>query len=450
MVNKLSNYVARKLDTFLNEHKATALTTDIPFSGYGEESDIPLKRIVQRYLTNKKFDYTCSQLMAYSVGSGFTTTIESKTPRAKACLDLIDDFNDTWKLHDKHQVAAYEVAASGNTFYNTPGEGGKLEGLFYIPLSSIIRINRDDDEVINYEQQLGARRETLPADQVAHFKMNPKDGSAFGEGIGQPMERKGLGYQDSNGKWIRKASEFDIDEMIDDVIGKMIYSGMPKHVVTPKDSSKPISPASLEKIRQALNKTDPLKHFLTNENIDIQSMELASQSKHDTFIEKHSQNFTIGMKSPFIPLIGDFSFSYASSQTALDTAFPGIKIFRTNYAKFIEEEIYRPLIIQAGKNPDKNIVHHNWVSIDSLNIDLIQKAVQITSSPEFVDLIDPLDTIKMLNEIGTKFNIKDQGIQKMVKEQIRDNQVFKALTEVSNNEQKANEVLRKSKYKFNL
>lgn len=453
MTNPFKKYLATRLADFIQSNAtddATALITDDIAFGYGDAPEIPLERIVNRYKTNIKFDFTCNQLMAYSVASGFNVTVDGSSPRAQACIDLIDSFNKTWKLQEKNLVAAYETYASGNTFFNTPGVGGKIDGLYYMPLSSVLRITRDDSEIIGYHTQLGSRIKFVESDQVAHFKMGTKDGAAFGEGIGQPMERKGLGYKSSNGKWIYKPSDFDIDEMIDDVEPKMVYSGMPKFVVTPKDKDTRPSPTAIQTIRNAFNKLDPLKHLVTNEMIEVQTTELATQSKHDTFLEHIHNNFIVGMKSPFIKLISDFSFSFASSQTALDTALPIIKIFKTNYGEFIEDEIYRPLIIQSGKNPDKLVPHHNWISIDQLTIDTIQKAAAITSSPEFVDLFDPVDILKMLNEIGTKYDINEPGIINMLKKQKRENDIQKAIAEVYDSKEKANDIIQKAAYKTNL
>jgi len=444
LTEKVANYLANFIET--NAHGAdgsTAFTTEQTSFGYGEAADIPLERIVNRFKTNIKFDYTCQQLMGYSVAGGFTNTIDSETPRAKACLEMIDQFTTDWKLQKKNKIAAYESYASGNSFLNTPGEGGKIDGLFYIPLASIVRINRDDTEVIEYEQRLGARQKILPADQVAHFKMGEKNGAAYGEGIGQPMERKGLGYKSSNGKWIHKPSTFDADEMIDDIIVKIIYALQPKYIVTPKDKETKLSSNALSKLKNAFEKLDPLKHVLTDQYVDVIDSALSSQGKNDTFIEKHERNFVIGMKSPFIPLIANPDFSYASSQTALETALPIVKMFRTEWEQFIEDEIYKPLIIQDGKNPDKIPVHMNLVSIDKLDIDTIVKMDAIASRTEFADIIDPIDSIKMLNENGASYTIKENLPADIVNRMIRENQIQKAIAEVYDNRQKANEVLHK-------
>jgi len=451
MPNWVTRKIAESLTHFIksNLHQdtatafTTAFTTDQSSFGFGEESDIPLEKIVRRFKTNTKFDYTCQQLMAYSVGSGFTNTVNSETPRAKGVLDMINDFTNHWELQRKNKTAAYEVYASGNTFYNTPGEGDKIDGLYYIPLTSIIRINRDDSEVIEYEQRLGSRQKLLPADQVAHFKMGEKNGEAFGEGIGQPMERKGVGYKASNGKYVRKPAAFDADEMISDVVVKMIYAGMPKYIISPKDKDTKLSSKAINALREAFNKTDPLKSVITSDYVDIVDSALSTQSKHDTFIDKHEREFVIGMKSPFIPLIANPDFSYASSETALNTALPIIKLFRTDYAKFIQDEIYRPLTIQDGKNPDKIITSINWVSIDTLDIDTIIKADAIASRTEFVDLIDPLDSIRMLNEVGTNYTIKEDLPPEIINRMLRENQIQKAIATVADNKEKANEVLKK-------
>lgn len=410
-------------------------------SSFGETSDIPLSRIVQRFKTNIKFDYVLWLYSAYTVGKGFTNVSETQTPRALACLEIINKFTATNKLQKLNETAMYEAWACGNTFFNTPGEGDDIDGLVYVPLSSIIAINRESNgTVISYQQQLGGSFEIVPANQIAHFKIGEKDGDAFGEMLGQPMERQGLGYRTSNGTTVRKASEFNIDEMTDDVSSKMFYSGQPKYVVTPKDKEAVFNQKTAETIKNELTKTDPLKHFITNQRIEVATTELSTQSKHDAYISRARENFIIATKSAVIPLITALDFSYASSQTALETAIPLIILMQSQYTEFINQQIYRPLIIQAGKNPDKIKISIKFKTIDKLTIDLIVKSWGILQDPRFDGMFKKEDIVQSLRDVGMPLDEITPAQSATLKAIEQQNRIIAAIQEVIDKPKKAAEI----------
>jgi len=410
-------------------------------STFGETPDIPLQRIVDRYLVNTKFDYVLQLYSAYSVARGFTNVSETDTPRALACLELINDFTTRFGLQQLNQIAMYEAWASGNSFFNIPGTGDDIDGLYNIPLGSITAIDRETDgTVISYQQQLGGTFEAIPADQVAHFKISPKNGSAFGEMLGQPMERQGLGYKTSGGNTVRKASEFSIDEMTDDVSSKMFYSGQPKYIVTPADKDASLEKSDVELITNKLTKTDPLKHFITNKRITIATTELSTQSKHDAYISRARENFIIGTKSAVIPLITALDFSYASSQTALETAIPLIIIMQSEYTSFINQQIYRPLIIQAGKNPDKIKISIKFKTIDRLTIDLITQSWNILQNPKFDGLYKPEDIVQAIRDVGMPLDEITPAQSATIKAIEQQNRIIRAIQEVIDNKKKAAEI----------
>jgi len=415
---------------------------------FGETPDIPLSRIVQRYLVNSKFDYVLHLYTSYTVGRGFTNVSETETPRALACLEMINEFTKANKLQQLNQVAIYEAWASGNTFFNIPGTGDDIDGLYNIPLSSITAIDRETDgTVISYQQQLGGTFAAIPADQVAHFKITPKDGSAFGEMLGQPMERQGLGYKTSSGNTVRKASEFSIDEMTDDVSSKMFYSGQPKYVVTPADKDASLTKPDVELITSKLTKTDPLKHFITNKRITIATTELSTQSKHDAYISRARENFIIGTKSAVIPLITALDFSYASSQTALETAIPLIILIQTEYTDFINNQIYRPLIIQAGKNPDKIKISIKFKTIDRLTIELITQSWNILQNPKFDGLYKPEDIVQSLRDVGMPLDEIAPTQSATLKAIQQQNRIIAAIQEVIDKPKKVAEIAKSAQEK---
>lgn len=171
--------------------------------------------------------------MAKPLILGYNNIVNIETPRAKRCLAEIDEFTYKFNLNDLNQQATYEAWACGNSFFDIKGDKSNIDSLYNIPLGSITQINRESDgTVVNYTQQLGHQIKTLDTTQVAHLKINPKNGSAFGEMLGQPMERKGLGstIDTTSKKWITaNAGVLDANGLItfvsDDVNGDYLLVG---------------------------------------------------------------------------------------------------------------------------------------------------------------------------------------------------------------------------------
>jgi len=254
ILNNFSNRFTSFLKTINQKVEPQAIVIENSFGSFGESPDIPLQDIVNRYTHSSKFDTILQLYAAYTVARGFTNTVNTDTPRAKAALNSIDEFTTLYELEDLNQLAMYEAWASGNSFFDTPGEGENIDGLYNIPLGSIIGINRESNgTIIDYQQQFGGAYKILQADQVAHLKINPKNGSAYGEMLGQPMSRQGIGYQTSNNNTVKKASDFKTDEMFSDIATKIFYSGQDKYLATPADPDSNITKDDVEKFTSACN-----------------------------------------------------------------------------------------------------------------------------------------------------------------------------------------------------
>ncbi len=442
MPNFLSNKFTNLLSKFTHSSTEPTSIQAESFSSFGEYPEISLDRIVSRYLTNSKFDYVLQLYAAYSVGRGYINTVNTETPRAKACLEMINEFTTKYNLQELNFTAMYEAWASGNTFFDIPGDGNHIDALYNIPLSSIISINRESNgTVIDYQQQLGGQYRTLLVENVAHLKINPKNGSAFGEMLGQPMERKGQGYKAPNGTTnLVKASLFDIDEMTDDVSSKMYFAGQPNYVVTPKDKDAIVTPKDIKSLLAIFKKRVPLQHILTNKRIDVQTTELSTQSKHGDYIQRARENFIIATKSAVIPLIATMDFSYASSQTALETAIPLIIIMQSQYSNLINQQIYRPLTIQEGKDPNKIQVQITWKTIDRLSIELLTQSYNILKDPKFDGLWNPEDIVQGMRDLGVPLQLPSITEQKMIKQKATENRIIAAIQEVIDNPRKAKEI----------
>ena len=396
------------------------------------EGEVSLSKIINYLQRDIKFQYTVFTLMAYSVGRGFNNSANTKIPAGRKCLDLINNFCNEWDLDSINQSMGIDGWASGNGFLNVVGAGDKVEGLYTIPLSSIKDITLDENgEVIFYKQLTDNGFVTdAPADQIAHFKWLPLNGGKFGEGIGQSLARRGVGYKTSSGATVRRPSFFTMAEMMTDVNVKMFYSGQSRYLITP-DNDIPLNETAAENLQKGFSKLDPLQHLTSPNKIKVQEIALASRAAWDPLLTRFDKEFSVGTKSPLIELMSTLDFSYASSKTALSTAFPLMDSFSRAYSRFIEKNIYDPLIVQEGKNPEIVDVKINWGPQEKISIEDIQLIQTILNQPNLTENHDPKDIIDMLIECGVPL----ESTEKIIGKQTDKQETVNELSNISNKEQ---------------
>lgn len=400
-MNQLSNLDSLKPVRYQIGNNQIEISNPESSAGFGEYAEVSLKKIIEYLKRDVKFQYTVFTLMGFSVGKGFNNTTNTKIPSGRKCLELLNDFTEYWDLDALNQSMAINGWASGNGFLNTPGTAENIDGLYEIPLSSIRDIKRDQDgTVTNYIQQTATSYDNkIEPDQVAHFKWLPIDGSAFGEGIGQALARKGHGYRTSSGNIVRRPSYFEMGEIMTDVNVKMYYSGQSRYLITP-DSDETLDKKYEQALKKGFDKLDPLGHIISPKKIKVQEIALSSESKFNTVSDRFDKEFSVGTKTPLIELISSMNFSYASSQTALATVFPLLESFQRAYKKFIETKIYRPLILQENKDPKIIDPRINWGSPEKLTVEDIKLIQDILNTGSLSLEHDPQDVLDMLSEAG--------------------------------------------------
>lgn len=381
----------------------SAVTKAQTFGGLGEPAEIPLKDIVNYRKTNLKFRLTVFTYVAFSVGRGFYNSADLSTPTGRKCLESVNDFCEDWDMDTLNQKIGKDVWSSGNAFLNIVGSKRKpLEAIYMLPLSSFVKIKRDlAGDVISYLQTWGQRIlfENNPGN-ILHFKWLPEDEEAFGEGLGQPLARKGLGYETQAGNIIERPDWFSTAEMIDDVSAKMLYSGLPRYFGFFEGEGA--TNEFVDDAKSKYNKLDPLQHFITNVKGDIKTVSLDTQNKFDSFIRHIDDQIVTGSMSPLIRLWSSLNFTYASSKEAVDAMMPLVSMYQRAHKRFIEKMIYAPLIIQDGKDPKKADVRLNWGKQEPLKIEEIKQVFDILSDPHFSDKFNPDDFIDLLIDAGVK------------------------------------------------
>ena len=383
--------------------KATAAITKATQVFTGEELDVPLKDIVDHFKRNLKFKLTVFTYMANAVGVGFFNTTDLTTPTGRKSLELINDFAEDWDLDTLNQKLSRDIWASGNGFLNKVSDDvNPFAGVYILPLSSFTKIYRDEHgDVTKFIQNWGGRGDlpVVPGD-ILHARWLPIDEGAFGEGIGQSMARKGVGYETEGGTTVKRESWFQAAEKIEDVSIKMIYAGLPRYFgfFEGEGATEPF----IDDVNTAMNKLDPLQHFMSNVKGSIQTVSLDTQNRFDSFIRYIDDQIVSGTMSPLIRLWSSLNFTYASSKEAVDAMFPLIQMNQRFHKRFIERMIYAPLIAQEGYDVKKANAKLHWGQEDPMTPAEIAEVFNILRDPAFVDKFNAEDFIDMFIDAGVK------------------------------------------------
>jgi len=400
-----------------NAPEATAEVTQSTDVWTGEELDVPLLDITKQLKRNLKFRLTVFTYMANSVGVGFFNSADTSKPTGRKALDIVNTFAEDWDLDTLNQKMARDVWASGNAFLNpVSNEELPFAGVYYLPLSSFTKIYRErGGDVVRFIQNWGGRGEhDVDPGDILHARWLPIDESAFGEGIGQAMGRRGTGYKTEAGKRVSREPWFTASEKIDDVSTKMIYAGLPRYFAFFEGEGA--SKEYIGDVNSKLNKLDPLQHFAGNVKGNIQTVSLDTQNRFDSFIRYVDDQIVSGTMSPLIRLWSSLNFTYASSKEAVDAMFPLIQMYQRFHKRFIERCIYAPLLVQEDVDVKKAGVRLNWGQEDPMTPDEIASVVEILKDPMFAGKINPDDFIGMFQDSGIKLtkpieNETQAGIQ---------------------------------------
>ena len=387
----------------VNKPSSSIGVTKLTESYAGETLDIPLKDLVENLKRNLKFKLTVFTYMANAVGVGFFNTADKSTPTGRQALETINDFAEDWDLDTLNQKMARDVWATGNSFLN-PVSSDELPfaGVYMLPLSAFTKIHRDEaGNYVDFIMSWGGRA-NVPIDpgDILHARWLPIDESAFGEGIGQAMGRKGIGYKTDGGTTVKRDDWFTAAEKIEDVSSKMIYAGLPRYFAFFEGEGA--DEEFIDNVNTQLNKLDPLQHFATNVKGDIKTVSLDTQNRFDSFIRYIDDQIVSGTMSPLIRLWSSLNFSYASSKEAVDAMFPLIQMYQRFHKRFIEKMIYAPLIVQEGWDLKKANVKLHWGQEDPMTPAEIGDVFNILKDPMFIGKIEPDTFLAMFIDSGIK------------------------------------------------
>ena len=378
-------------------------------SGFGIESEIEMSKLVDRMKTDLLLNMTIQTNVAYSVGTGYYISTEDNSPAATKNRKFIEKWCQEFNLDEKNQEIARDVWLSGNCFIDMyASDESPINGFEIVPLSSIRRIGRDDHGMpTHYHQQWGTGVQDIPANRLLHFRWRAIDNGAWGEGLAQIQARKGLGYKPQNGSEIlHRPPQFEVNEMLSHVAAMLAYAGVPRYVLTDPD----MKADDVSKVVAEISKLKPLQHLVANHNLEVKTASLQHGTMGNPNQERLDGDAITASISPILNLWKNMSFTFASSKEAIEAMMPLIDMYQRAHARFVEQNIFKPLIISEYSETawEKAPVQLNWGKKEGVPLEEISAVFEILKDPMVSPHVEIEDIFKLLQEYGIDINIKKQ------------------------------------------
>lgn len=245
---------------------------------------------------------------------------------------------------------ARDVVLSGNAFLNIVPPA-RVSSLYLLPLSSITGIVRGGSgEPVSYAQSWGGAVRRIPAEEIHHYRFNPIDNAAFGEGLVNPLTRPGRGYS-RKGRVLRRPSVLELKERIDNS-ARLLLEELPPFFV----SRVPLGKRA--EFSETYSQLLPGQHVVVDyDHFEVSSATVESRTRFAELWEYLDRQVLTGLKNPLVRLITYTGFSRASAEAALETLEPEIAA----YQEFLSAEHERLLArVLRGYGYDAEAAELRW------------------------------------------------------------------------------------------
>jgi len=303
-------------------------------------------------------------LAAQTVGMGFYTSMneeyEETTRDGRTAKDVVDEACEMVNLDEKLQVCAREVIRCGNSFW-LKIVPEKIEDLYIIPLTAVESIIREKIEPFGFEykpvgyklSRIRYGGKTIKADYVIHFRWNPVDNGAFGDGL---IDRllKTLRY---NGETRPSFLEMKarIERVLPDIFEKFV--GIDQLIIVPGAKPETIS-AWQNKIKS--RPKEGMRLIWSEPGADIKTVAVDPRLRFQEILNYVMDQIVLAGQTPLAKLITTPGFTEASARAAMDMGELIVNAIQRFIKRKIEKEFFKPVIRQAGLDPVQAGVRLNF------------------------------------------------------------------------------------------
>jgi len=313
----------------------------------GETPAVSLKDCVEAYLKDPACKAFVDFLADQTVGMGFYTTAEVVVAK-----EVVDNFCENVNMDGLLQVAAREIIATGNSFWEkvTPN---RLEDIRILPLTSIDRVKRDVwGNPFGYIQSAAYGGKTLQPESIVHFKWNPVNCEPFGTGLLRSL----LEEVSFNGETRMSFLEMKarIEKMLPEIFEK--YAGPDELWVFEGVSDNRLS----EYQRMIRSKPKAGARFIYNKAADVKTVQIDPRTQFQAYLDHILDQFYLGGETPIPKLFTTPGFTEASARAAVEVVERKVMALQRFIKRIVEREIFDPVVEQAGYDSKEAGVRLNW------------------------------------------------------------------------------------------
>ena len=367
--------------------------------GYGYGDAIALSTLMRYFESDIYFNLAVRLNADATVGQGYTLS-GTDSIKGRQALEIVENWADDNDLDALLQRFAIDGWITGNAF--AEWRDGMVKPISQNHITQILADKYGDPE--QYQIQRRGTIDKLHKDDILHFRYQVSGGSGgevYGVGLGQIQARKGVGYKQSTGRTARRPSQFEINEIKDDLIIKVLQAGIPRYMVNVGKSGKDV----VESITKKMQNMDLLQHYVSNAQLDVKEMALSPSNKMGDIFRSIESSTAVATMSPVSRLWQDLGFtSYASSQSAMESMLPQIQTFQRALKRFIEREIFRTLLTTNGLDYTKHHVAISFGPDDGFTIEDTADLMSILRDPIFEGRFDPENILDILRDAGVSLD----------------------------------------------
>jgi hypothetical protein len=364
---------------------------------FGEAPTVSFSSVMTAYMR----DPTCKAFVDFladqAVGMGFYTTVNSDYERAEDAKQIVDDFNEAVNLDGLLQIGVREVVACGNSFW-LKVEPERLESLKVLPITGFDdskAVLRDRyGEVRGYSYSFEGVKTMFPPEKIIHFKWNPVNFSPFGTGVLQVLLQELSFNGETRGSFLEMKAR--IEKVMPEIFEK--YAGPDELWLFPGVSSDKL--AEYQRLIKAKPKAGA-RFVYDRADADVKTVAVDPRARYEAYVEHILNQVYLGGQTPLPKLFTTPGFTEASAKAAIAIAERKVMALQRFIKRVVEQEIFAPLISQAGLDARKAGCRLNWGLLERPEVsvaDVVRLAeVSATSGVQY---LRPEEVRRMLVKMG--------------------------------------------------
>ena len=325
-----------------------------------ETPSIALTDVMKLYERDPACKASVDLLAASAVGAGFYTTIDVNYEKTAEAKRVVDGFNEAVNMDAMLCDMARTLIACGNDFWLKLSPE-KLTDLRRLPIDGVERVQqsfieenklRIPDRAESYKLRQAYGGETLSADAVIHWCINPLDASGYGTGVLQVLLHTLVVQSDKRPAfaWMKAKIERMMPKIFEKYAGPDVLALLER-----ADES------TIQKFQQAIrNRGEEGAWLFYNGKGELQPVTLDPRARFEYYVEHLINQFYLGCETPLPRLFSTPGFTEASANAALELQNMLIKPVQRYIKRQVEREIFSAVLAREGLDPAKAQARLHW------------------------------------------------------------------------------------------